>query len=382
MHDFDAVIDRRGTSASKWDKYAGRDVLPFWVADMDFRTPDFILDALTQRIRHGIFGYTEVPAELIDAARARLADDYGWHVLPEWLVCIPGVVPGLNLACRAVGARGDSVLVPVPVYYPFLSAPGYAERVRIEVPLELIGARWEVPTEPLGRAMRSDTRLLLLCNPQNPTGRVYDRSELEAVADFCMRRGLVICSDEIHCALVLDADKRHVPIATLAPEVAARTITLIAATKAYNIPGLACGFAVIPDSDLRAAFTQARAGLVHGVGPLEYAAATAAYRDRSTWLASLVAYLRANRDRLQRCIARLPGVSMAHVEATCLAWIDVRALALDDPGAFFERHGLGLSIGEQFGGPGFVRFNFGCPRVTLEEGLSRFERAVESAKRG
>jgi cystathionine beta-lyase len=378
MHDFDEVIDRRGTGSTKWEKYRGRDVLPFWVADMDFRAPPFVLDAVAARLHHGVLGYTETPPALIEAALAWLDREFGWRVAAEWLVWLPGVVPGLNLACRAVGGPGSSVLVPVPVYYPFLSAPENAGRTRIDVELEKNGARWIMPMARFDDCVRADTRLLMLCNPQNPTGRVYTTAELEALAEFCDRRDIVICSDEIHCGLVLDDTKRHVPIASLSPDVADRTITLMAPTKSYNIPGLACAFAAIPNPKLRSAFLAAGAGLMQRPGPLAFAAAIAAFDDRTDWLPSLRRYLRANAELLGAEIAKLDHVATTPVEATCLAWLDVRALALSDPAGFFESYGLGLSIGEQFAGAGFVRFNFGCPRATLAEGLRRFSAAVRS----
>jgi len=379
MHEFDKVIDRRGTGSSKWAKYKGRDILPFWVADMDFRAPPFVQAALRDRLEHGIFGYSETPTELVDAVVDWLEAEFDWVVPAAWLVWLPGVVTGLNLACRAIGAPGDSVLMNVPVYYPFLAAPEHGGRSSIEVPLTMTGGRWVMDIDALTAARAPRTRLLMFCNPQNPTGRVYTRDELVELAKFCARHDLLICSDEIHCALVLDHGRRHVPIATLSDEIAARTITLMAPTKTYNTPGLGCAFAVIPDAALRKRFMDARAGLVPNVGCLAYTAATAAYQDPSDWLAQLLTYLAGNRDALQACVRGLPGVAMTHVEGTYLAWIDVRGLGLEHPMQHFEAHGLGLSDGAQFHGPGFLRFNFGCPRVTLDAGLERFARAARAA---
>jgi cystathionine beta-lyase len=381
MYDFDTVIDRRNSHSSKWVKYRDRDVLPFWVADMDFRAPPFIQQALRERLDHGIYGYTATPPELVEAVIDWLAAEFDWTVAPNALVWLPGVVTGFNLACRAVGSPGDSVLMNVPVYYPFLSAPENGGRNSIEVPLVLTGSRrWEIDFDAMTAALAPRTRLFLLCNPQNPTGRIYSQSELVELARFCDRHDLLICSDEIHCSLRLDAGRRHIPIATLSDEIAARTITLMAPTKTYNMPGLGCSFAIIPDAALRRRFIQARAGLVPGISPFAYAAATAAYRDSSDWLAHLLAYLTSNRNALQACVAGLPGVHMTHVEATYLGWIDVRELHLTDPLQHFETHGIGLSDGAQFHGPGFVRFNFGCPRATLDIGLQRFAAAVRAAQ--
>jgi cystathionine beta-lyase len=380
MNEFDKVVERRGTDSSKWGKYKGVNVLPFWVADMDFRAPQFIRDALRRRLEHGIFGYSETPAELVHAVVERLDAQFDWVVNPDWLVWTPGVVTGMNLACRAVGTSGDSVMMNVPVYYPFLAVPANGGRNGIEVPLVLNDSRWEIDLAAMGDAIDNRTRLFMFCNPQNPTGRIYHRAELVELARFCERHDLLICSDEIHCDLRLDNDRRHIPIATLSGDIAARTITLMAPTKSYNTPGLCCAFAVIPDAALRRRFIDARAGLVPSIGAFAYTAALAAYEDPSDWLDRLRAYLAANRDALENCVAQLPNISMTHVEGTYLGWIDVRGLRLDHPSRYFEAHGLGLSDGAQFHGPGFVRFNFGCPRATLEEGLRRFRHAVLAAQ--
>ncbi len=379
MTEFDEVIDRRGTSSAKWGKFPA-DVLPFWVADMDFRSPAFIRDALAERVEHGVFGYTETPAALIEAVTEWLAEHYRWRVSPASLVWISGVVPGFNLAVRAVGTPGDAVMMSVPVYYPFLSAPRNGERESIEVSLVRDGERWVMDFDAMKAAITNRTRLFMLCNPQNPSGRAYGRNELIELARFCERHDLLICSDEIHCSLILDKARPHIPIASLSEDIAARTITLMAPTKTYNTPGLGCAFAVIPDAALRRRFNAARLGLVPGIGPLSYVAATKAYEDRSGWLPALLDYLAGNRDMVETAVAELPGISMTHVEATYLAWIDVRALQLESIPAHFEAHGLGVSDGAQFHGPGFIRFNFGCPRTTLKTGLERLRNAVTQSK--
>jgi len=374
--DFDQLIDRSGTHAAKWEKYAGRDVLPFWVADMDFAAPDFLLQALRERLEHPLLGYTRPPPGLSETFCDWLARHSGWQVEPDWLVWIPGVVPGLNLAARAVAADCGSVLIPTPVYYPFLSTPGNAGLATIEVPLVDDGQRWVMDPAALEQACRRDSGLFMLCNPQNPTGRIYRRDELIMLAEFCEQHDLIILSDEIHCSLLLD-DTPHVPIASLDPAIAARSVSLFAATKTYNVPGLSCAVAVIPDAGLRRRFRAAQAGLVPGIGPLELVAAEAAFADRSAWLPALLDYLRGNRER----VAAVAGERMRHVEATYLAWLDVRDLDQGPPGAYFESQGLGLSDGAPFGGPGYVRFNFACPRELLDRGLERLAAALDTAAR-
>ena len=350
-------------------------MLPFWVADMDFEAPDFLLDAVRARLEHKVFGYTRIPDALVAAFQGWLKRNYQWQVPEEWLVWIPGVVTGLNLAAMATAQPNGAVLIPTPVYYPFRSVPANAGQRSIEVPMARDGNRWVMDIDALDAATDADTRILMIANPQNPTGRVYDQAELEELAAFAERHGLVICSDEIHCGILLDPAARHRPIASLDPAIAERSISLYAATKAYNVPGLSCAVAVIPDAGLRRRFNKARRGLTPFIGPIAYAASEAAFNDDSGWLDRLLTYLRGNHER----VLAVAGERMTPVEGTYLAWMDVRDLGLDDPGAYFEGFGLGLSDGAAFGGPGFVRFNFGCPRSLLEAGLARFSAAIDGA---
>jgi cystathionine beta-lyase len=374
--DFDAVVERRGTASLKWEKYRGRDVIPLWVADMDFRSPPAVIRALQQRVADGVFGYTVAPEELNAVVVTMLESRYDWKVNPEWLVWLPGLVSGLNVACRAVGEVGDDVMTTVPAYPPFLTAPVNSRRNLIKVALKEQNNRWQFDFDRLARSITPATRLFILCNPHNPIGRVYTRDELAALAALCRKHDIVICSDEIHCDLILDGEKRHVPTATLDPETAARTITLMAPSKTFNVPGLGCAFAVISEEKLRARFKKAMAGIVPGVNALGYAAARAAFADCADWQAALLEYLRGNRDAVAQTVARLPPLSMAPVEATYLAWIDTRAAGLQKPAAFFEAAGVGLQDGIEFDGPGFVRLNFGCPRSVLKEALDRMAAAL------
>jgi cystathionine beta-lyase len=381
--DFDTPVDRRGTASFKWDRYGGRDVIPLWVADMDFRSPPAVMAALQERASHGVFGYTHASDELEATVQAALARDYSWDVPVSWLVWLPGLVSGLNVLCRAIGVPGDEVATFVPIYPPFLSAPGFGERPVLRVPLVLSASdgaaasgRWEMDLDLLEHALTPRTRLLLLCSPHNPTGRVWSRAELEALDGVACRHDLVIGSDEVHAGLVLDEDKRHVPLAALGPDIAAHTITLMAPSKTFNIPGLGCSFAVISDPSRRRDFCRAMEGIVPHVNLFGYVAAQAAYESGGLWLKALLAYLRDNRDLVESEIGSMPGLSVAHVEATYLAWIDARDSGLPDPTRDFERAGAGLSDGAEFGAPGFVRLNFGCSRSLLAEGLARMKAAV------
>jgi cysteine-S-conjugate beta-lyase len=378
--DFDRLIDRRPTASLKWERYRGRDVLPLWIADMDFRAPPAVIEALHCRAEHGIFGYTQAPAELSETIVAFLGEHYRWLIHPEWLVWLPGLVTGLNVACRAVGAAGDEVLTTIPVYPPFLSAPGNFCRRLSTVPLLQQPRGWTFDWDRLEAAITARTRLFLLCSPHNPVGRVFSREELAKLADICLRYNLVICSDEIHADLILDPDKKHLPTATLDGDVARRTITLLAPSKTFNIPGLGFSFAVIPDPGLRHAFRGAMAGIVPEVNLFGFAAALAAYQHGGEWLLALRAYLRQNRDLVAEAVGTMPGLTASRVEATYLAWIDTRAAEIGNPGEFFEAAGVGLSDGGQFGGPGFVRLNFGCPRPILQQALGRMHQALIDAE--
>ena len=375
-YDFDEIIDRRGSSSEKWEKYRGREIIPLWVADMDFRSAPAIIEALHERVSHGVFGYTSPPESLTQAVIDSLRAEFGWQVQKEWIIWLPGLVTGLNVACRAVGDSEDEVITFTPVYPPFISAPPLSGRKAVLVPLAQENGRWGLDLEALERAVTPRTRLLLLCSPHNPVGRVWSEPELKALADFAERHDLVICSDEIHAGLVLDPQVRHIPMATLAPDTERRTITLLAPSKTFNVPGLGCSFAVISDATLRRAFRNGMGRIVPHVNLLGYTAAEAAYRHAGEWRRQLLAYLRGNRDLVAREVARMPGLSVAHVEATYLSWIDLRSREIADPVRFFEEAGVGLSGGADFGLLGFVRLNFGCPRAQLSEALRRMRVAL------
>jgi cystathionine beta-lyase len=376
--DFDTVHDRRESDSLKWARYRGRDVIPMWVADMDFLAPPPILEALHERVKHGIFGYAAVPEGLVQILVTRMREKYRWEIDPSWIVWLPGVVPALNVVCRAYGAAGDEVVTFTPIYPPFLTAPPHCGKMLKTIPLRREGDLYAFDAERFERELSARSRILLLCNPHNPVGRRYERREIERIADICVARDMLICSDEIHCDLVLDGGS-HVPTAALGPEVSARTITLMAPSKTFNIPGLNCAFAIIENADLRSQFKKAKEGTVPHTNVLGYTGCLAAYRDGEPWRLDLIDYLRGNKDIVRQFVdAELAGLSMDDVQATYLAWIDTRALGLPKPARFFEKFGVALFDGAEFQGEGFVRLNFGCPRSTLLEALDRLRRAVQS----
>jgi len=373
--DFDTPAERRGTDSQKWQKYAGRDVLPMWVADMDFRAAPAVVEALHRRVDQAVFGYARPVKATVDAVVGAMEARYGWRIDPSWLVWLPGLVCGLNVTVDALTQPGDEVLCLTPVYPPFIEAPKNRGRVTVRVPLVLespagAAGRWAIDWDALERAVTPRTRIFLLCHPHNPVARVWTAGELAQLADFCRRHQIVLCSDEIHCDLILDSSRRHVPTALAAPEAnpaESRLITYMAPSKTSN-------------PALRAQFVRATVGIVAEVNALGYAACEAAYRDGEPWRQALLAYLSGNRDRLVDFVAReLPGIRIeAPIEATYLAWLNVEALGLPRPAAHFEAHGVGLSDGAMFGAaPGRnLRLNFGCTRATLDEALQRLKKAL------
>ena len=373
MIDFDIPVERRNTSSIKWDRYKGRNVIPMWLADMDFRSPRPVIKALLERVEHGIFGYTSAPEVLYETVIDMLRREYDWKVHPEWLVWLPGLVTGLNLACHAFTAKGDGVMSAFPVYNPFLEAPRLAERRLVKVELKYENSRYELDYDGIEAACDDGVKMFELCNPHNPVGRAFSLTELERLAEICLKHNMVISSDEIHCGLILDEDKRHIPIASIDPEIAERSITMMAPSKTYNIPGLGCAFAVVPNREMRTELLRTMKGLVPFVNTLGFTAALAAFRDCGEWHAKLITYLRRNRDELEAFVASRPGIFMPHVEATYLGWVDVRELGLEQAVAYFEDFGVGFSDGAGFGMPGFIRINFACPHSQLKSALEMFD---------
>ena len=374
VFDFDQPVERRGTWSTRWERFPA-DVIPLWVADTDFRAPPPVLAAMQRRIAHGIFGYNVHPAALRDAVIERMQRLYGWRVEPDWVVFIPGVVPGLHLAARHLTRSDQHALVPTPVYQHLRRSLVLARRELTDVPLVLSQGRWVWDEDFLANAVKPNSRLLFLCNPQNPGGTIFTREELARLAAFAQRHGLLICSDEIHADLLLDEGKPHVPIASVSRDASRRSVTLISPNKAFGFPGAGCAFAIIEDAELRRAFSADHHATVHDASVFGFEAALAAYRECAGWLAAQLSYLRANRDLVEREVAATPGLRMAHVEATYLAWIDATGLGVADPCDHFLKNGVALSPGAQFGIPGFVRLNFGTQRAVLEEALTRMNSA-------
>lgn len=372
MHyDFDRAIDRLGTDSVKWGVYPS-DVLPLFVADMDFLTPPPVVRALAERAEKGVFGYTRPGEELIDTVLSWFKKEYGYELKPGWITWVPGIVPALNAACTMT--EGE-VLTNVPNYSGLLSAPVKARRERVDSPMLLRHGRYEIDYEDLQRRVTPSTGIFLLCSPHNPVGRVYTREELVRLAEFAGRNRLLLISDEIHCELVLEG--RHIPFVTLDKELVQNSITFMSPAKTCNIPGISAAFGIVPNPELKKRF-EAAAFALPQPNALSYAATRAAYGECDDWKRELVEYLRENRDYLESELKRrFPGVLFTRVEATYLLWLDFSPLGIRSPFRFFyEKARIAFTDGKDFGADGFVRLNFGCPRSILKDALDRMEKAL------
>ncbi len=375
---FDEIVNRRGTYSEKWDAYKGKDIIPMWVADMDFRSPVPVINALKKRVEHGIFGYTNEPDELFDAIVARMKKLYNWNIEKKWIVFLPGLVSGINAVSRAFGKKNDEIITTIPVYPPFLSAPENSDKKLISVPMAEKNRRYTLDVDAIEKAITPHTRLFILCSPHNPCGTLFTKQELAALSEICAEKNVVVCSDEIHCDFILEENKKHIPTASVSETAAENTITLMAPSKTYNIPGLGCSYAIIPSDEKRKIFGKFNKGIMPHVNLMGLTAAIAALTKYqcNDWLDELIIYLRKNRDIVEKRIHGMKGLSMNHVEATYLAWIDVRQAKIENPAKFFEKAGVGLSCGTYFGAQGFLRLNFGCPVSQLEKALDRMENAL------
>ncbi len=374
QYNFDEVINRKNTDSQKWDFFNDpEDTIPMPVADMDFRSAEPILEALREVTEHGIFGYSIVPEGLKDVLQERLERLYGWKTEKEWQVWIPGLVPAITATCRAIGDIGEGVLTSIPVYHPFHLAPNYVGKKLQTFPMKEVDNRWTFDFKALEKTITPDTKLFMLCNPYNPAGTVFTKEELEQLVSICKKHDIVICSDEIHCDLILDENKKHIPIASLSEEAANMTITLLAPSKTFNIAGLGCSVAVIPNPELRKKFEDAKNGFFPPLTRHSLVAALVAYRDCEDWRLQLLDYLKINHDFLYQELNGYKGLKMLPLEATYLAWIDTKETKIPDIQEKILKAGVRLMNGNVFMGGGFLRLNFACPKSVLEEAVKRIK---------
>jgi len=376
--DFDTLYSRRGYDSIKWNRYPDN-VLPLWVADMDFPTPEPIIQAIRGRLDHPFFGYGACAPEVIENICSWLDKRHSWHVNPEHVLLMPGVVAGFNWTVHSLLNTGDSFAFQTPVYPPFFKVADNANVQGIEVPLIKSKNQYIIDFDLMEKKIQSDTSLFLLCNPHNPVGRVFSSEELKNLGEFCIRHDMWICSDEIHSDLVFSGYK-HVPIASLSNGLAQRTVTLMAPSKTFNIPGLHFSFAVVPNGKIREKMCNSKLGILGYPGLLANVAAGAAYSQGEAWLEELLVYLESNRDFTYKYfLSHIPEINVFQTEGTYLMWLDCSGLNLEvEPCEFFlEEAKVGLNQGSAFGksGENFVRLNFGCPREILVDALEKMKAA-------
>ncbi|MEA5139887.1 MalY/PatB family protein [Arcicella rigui] len=376
-YNFDEIINRQNTDSQKWDMFNDPEhTIPMPVADMDFRCPEPILEALRKVTEHGVFGYAIVPEALKDVLHERLKNLYNWETQKEWQVWIPGLVPAITATCRAIGKEGEAVITPIPVYHPFHLTPAYVGKKLQTFPMIEVDGRWTFDFDALEKAITPETKLFMLCNPHNPGGTVFTKAELEKLVEICEQHDIVICSDEIHADLILDATKKHIPTASLSSIAENRTITLLAPSKTFNIAGLGCSVAVIPNPELRKKFIDAKMGFFPPLTRYSQDAALAAYRDCEDWKDELIIYLKANHDYLYQELNGYKGLRMLPLEATYLAWIDASQTGISNIQEKILEAGVRVIDGKVFKGEGFFRLNFACPRILLEEAVKRIKASL------
>ena len=385
-YDFDVLIERRGTNCVKWDgleqRYGDKDLLPFWVADMDFAAAEPIQRALLERIQHPVYGYSSVAASVYEAVISWLERRFSWSIHRDWISFTAGVVNAINLIIQTYTLPGEKVIVQPPVYPPFFDSIRNNGRQVVFSPLVQTERGYVMDFDGLEEKIDSRTRMLILCSPHNPVGRVWRRSELEQLAEICLRHGLLMVSDEIHGDFIYSGH-RHIPLASLSPEVEQNTITCMAPSKTFNLAGLATSFVVIPNRSLRDRLNNTLTNVGIDPSALGVIALEAAYRHGEEWLDELLLYLEGNRNFLQEFVREeVPGIKMTELEGTYLAWLDCRDLQVTDCSLsdfFVKKAKIAVNDGQWFGpgGQGFIRFNIGCPRPLLEEGLNRIREAVK-----
>lgn len=383
-YDFDKTIDRRATNSYKWDS-APEGVLPMWVADMDFRTAPAIIDALQKRVAHGIFGYTRVPDAYYDAVTSWFSRRHGWDIDREWIIYTSGVVPAVSAVIKALTVPGDKVIVQTPVYNCFFSSIRNNGCEIVSNPLRRTADTYKMDFDALERcAADPRTKVMLLCNPHNPAGRVWTPDELTRLGNICLRNGVTVVADEIHCELVYQGFK-YTPFASLSDAFLHRSVTCVSPSKAFNIAGLQIANIVAFDNDLRSRIDKAiNINEVCDVNPFGVAATIAAYNEGEEWLNQLVGYLHGNYEAMAEfCRRELPEFPITRLEGTYLVWMDCSSLGMPSDAlehALLDDARLWLNAGTMYGaeGEGYMRWNIACPRSVMLDGLNRFLNFVRS----
>jgi aminotransferase/cystathionine beta-lyase len=374
---FDQVIDRTHSQSIRWDKY-GPDVIPLWVADMDFQSPECVVQALRRRIDDGVYGYTYASESLKESIQEYVHRRYSWHIETTWIHFLPSLVTALHLSVRMLTQPGDHVLIPGPAYHHFQDSVIGAGRDYSIYNIHPQNGRATFSLTQLESLVKPNTRLLMLCNPHNPGGTVFTKEELSQLAEFANKHQLIICSDEIHADLILDEGLQHIPMGSIGGGVEERSFSLMSLNKTFNFPGLGLAWVICPNPQLSQQLLKDLHTLIPNPNLLSYVATQAAIEHGQEWHQALIQHLRANRDYVHRRIDTIPGLSMHHLQATYLAWIDATERHWENPFEQFLKAGVALSPGSQFGDNQFVRLNFGTQRTLLEKALDRIELACHS----
>lgn len=386
-YNFDEVVDRRHTVSLKYDMrsriFGKEDVIPMWVADMDFKTPDFVISALQKRLGHEILGYTYTPRSCYEALADWCLRRYKWNINTEWISFAPGVVPALNLLVMEFSKPGDNIIVQPPVYFPFFSAIKNHGRRLVLNPLKYHNGIYSMDLEDLESKINRSTRMLILSNPHNPTGNVWSPEILRSLAEICMKHHVLIISDEIHADLLYPGNV-HTSMAGLSDDIAAATITCMSPSKTFNLAGLSTAFLIIPDPELRKRYNSILDKVHVGAGNIfGFVAAEAAYTNGDAWLEQLIRYLQGNLDILQQFVsAHIPQIKVIPPQATYLVWLDCNSFGMsasDLQNFMIHDAGVGMNAGIQFGaeGAGFLRMNIGCPGKILQQALKQIKTATD-----
>lgn len=381
MINFDEIINRNNTNSMKFDRYKDNiDAIPAWVADMDFKSPKFIIDALQKQVNHGVFGYGQIDGEIKDVIISFAKENYNWEFEKSSLVFTSGVVASMNIVCNMLHEK-QSVITNTPIYPYFVSIPKSMNKNVATVSMKNINNRWIFDFDEFESKIDSSCKLIFLCNPYNPGGTVFTKDELFSIGEIAIKHDLIICSDEIHADLIIDGNAKHVPIASINEEIAKRTITLMAPSKTFNIAGLQSSFAVISDKKLRLEFEKSMGHINGGINILGLEATKIAYKYGQEWLIELRKYLACNLELVKKFVENNPSLKLLNMQATYLAWIDCANLEVNAY-ELFLKYGVILNNGTNFGegGDGFVRLNFGTSKIVLKEILTRMQRAIDSLK--
>ena len=377
-YNFDEIIDRKNKGFIKWEKYKDTDILPMWVADMEFKSPKSIIERLKRKANEGLFGYSLPPKEAYQAVMDYEKREHNWNVEKDWIIFVPGLVSSLYAIFRIFTDTSQKIVTFFPVYPPFIKAPKNVNRELKSIFLHRSNSEYIFNFDEIENAIDENDKMLLFCNPHNPTGKVFSKKELQKLEQIAKENNMIVVSDEIHCDLILDKDKKHIPFATISEYAKQNSITMHAPSKTYNIAGLNAAVLIIPNEKIREKFFYEVEESIPLVNVLGYQGLISAYNECNPWRKNLLEYLRKNRDIVFNFINSTQHLSMKKPQATYLAWIDISKLKLENPIKYFEKFGIGLSDGAEFGQKGFIRLNFGCPKKMLYQGLERIDKAIKS----